>query len=458
MQSVVNGVDVIFVDQMNVTVEVTHSEVFETAGDPFSDFNSGNLFANFRDAATEFGEWRDSEGGTVEASGLAHLFSDKALGLTSGGAGFGFIGTLCDADRGVSISTTRFFNSVSFSSLILAHEIGHNFGAPHDAAPGACENAPAGFLMATSLNSSNQFSQCSKDEMADDIAQAEIVGCITPLPTVDMRVSLNGSDPTILLGNSATVTFDFTNAGASQATDVNVDITLPSNVSLVSAAASVGSCTNGGGLVSCAIGIVNGSSTASVVLTSDTTAVGVGTFDATVTADVDERAGNNQDTAVLTVSPAVNLGVSVPPARQINVDQSATVSVTLTNTSILDATGVTMSVSLSSGLRANNASWSIGNCTVAASQIDCVATSFGAQSNSTFTVNVTGMTEGAKAVNVSMSSVEADADPSNNTASATVNVGVVEEDSGGGATGILLLLFLAIIGSRARFRDVFCAK
>ena len=173
MQSVVNGVDVIFVDQMNVTVEVTHSEVFETAGDPFSEFNSGNLFANFRDAATEFGEWRDDEGGAVEAAGLAHLFSDKALGLTSGGAGFGFIDTLCDADRGVSISTTRFFNSVSFSSLILAHEIGHNFGAPHDG-EGACSNAPAGFIMATAATGS-QFSDCSKDIMS---ANAEGAACI----------------------------------------------------------------------------------------------------------------------------------------------------------------------------------------------------------------------------------------------------------------------------------------
>ena len=304
--------------------------------------------------------------------------------------------------------------------------------------------------MAASLNGNNQFSQCSKDEMADDIAQAEIQGCITPLPSVDMRVGLNGSAPTILLGNSATVTFDVANAGTLQATNVAADITLPNNVSLISAAASLGTCMDGGGVVNCTIGDVDGTTTVTVTLTSDTTAVGADTFDVTVSADIDDNMTNNQTSALLTVQPAVNLGVSAPPARQINVDQSATVSVTLTNTSILDATGVTMSVSLSAGLQANSASWSIGNCTVTSSQIDCVATTFGAQSNSTFTVNVTGMTEGAKAVNVSMSSVEADADPSNNSASATVNVGTVEEDSGSGSFGFAFLLLLGLFGVARR--------
>jgi hypothetical protein len=181
-----------------------------------------------------------------------------------------------------------------------------------------------------------------------------------------------------------------------------------------------------------------------VTLTSDTTAVGVGTFNATVTADVDERAGNNQDTALLTVNPAVNLVVNAPPAQQINLDQSTTVSATLDNTSILDATGVTLSISLSTGLRADSASWSIGTCTVTTSQVDCVAATFAAQSSSTLSVGVTALTEGGKTVGVSLSSIEADADPSNNNANATVNVGVVE-DSGGGSPSALFLLLLGLI-------------
>jgi len=441
-----NNVDGIFSTEVAVQISPSVIETFTTdASDPFSGEVNASLLLD------ELAAYRDGNA-THNASGLTHLWTGKDVEGSPGNnstVGIAFTGTLCRRQFGAGLSEGN--GTAAFDSLVAAHEIGHNFGAPHDAVPGsACENAPDTFLMAASLNGNNQFSQCSKDEMADDIAQAEIQGCITLLPTVDMRVRLNGSDPAILLGNTVTVTFDFANAGGSQATNVNATISLPSNVSLVSAAASTGSCMNGASVVDCDIGTIDGSSTASVTLTSTTTAVGFGSFDATVSADVDERPENNQDVALLTVNPAVNLGVSAPPARQINVDQSATVSLTLSNTSILDATGVTMSVSLSSGLRANSASWSIGNCTVAASQIDCVATSFGAQSNSTFTVNVTGTTEGAKAVNVSMSSVEADADPSNNTASATVNVGAVEEDSGGGSFGFPFLLLLGLFGCARR--------
>jgi len=192
MQSIVDAVDVIFIDQMNITIEISHSEVFETEADPFSDFTSGNLFANFRDATTEFGEWRDAEGGTVEDAGLAHLFSDKALGLISGGAGFGFIDTLCDRDRGVSLSTTKFFNSVSFSALIVAHEIGHNFGAGHDG-EGSCAGAPGGFIMAVAATGS-EFSDCSKDIMTGNALSAS---CIEEgVAPICSQPSSTGSNPT----------------------------------------------------------------------------------------------------------------------------------------------------------------------------------------------------------------------------------------------------------------------
>jgi uncharacterized repeat protein (TIGR01451 family) len=287
--------------------------------------------------------------------------------------------------------------------------------------------------------------------MADDIAAAS---CITPLPSIDMRVGLSGQDPTILLGNSATVTFDVANAGTLPATNVAADITLPGNVSLISAAASQGTCVDGGGIVTCAIGDVAGTTTITVTLTSATTAVGVGNFDASVTADADDDLTNNQGGAMLTVQPAVNLVISPPSTQRVDVNQSTTLTAVLQNTSILGATGVTLSVSLSAGLRAESASWPLGACTVTSSQIDCVGATFDAQSSATFSATVTGTTEGAKTVNVSLSSVEAEADPSNNSASATVNVGTVEEESGGGALDYLFLLMMGLLALARRNRSI----
>lgn len=451
-----NNVDGIFSGQTGIQINVPLVQVFTNPAAAAYPFSNTVVAGDLLD---ELATYRNTEP-NQNVNGLTHLWTGKDIESDTGNSttvGIAFTEALCQRQYGAGLSEGN--GSPTFDGLVAAHEIGHNFGAPHDGTTGsACESETGNFLMAASLNGSDQFSQCSKNEMADDIAQAEIRGCITPLPSIDMRVGLNGQEPTILLGNSATVTFDVANAGTLQATNVVADFTLPNNASLISAAASMGTCSNVAGPVNCVIGDVAGISTVTVTLTSDTTAVGIGAFNASVTADVDDNTTNNQSSAILTVQPAVNLVISPPSTRQVDVDQSATLTASLQNTSILDATGVTLSVSLSSGLRANSASWPLGTCTVTSSQVDCVAATFDAQSSTTFTINVTGTTEGAKAVNVSMSSLEADADPSNNSASATVNVGAVDDDSGGGSLGFAFLILLGLVSLLARYRDVFWAK
>ena len=384
-------------------------------------------------------------------TGLTHLWTGKDIegrGGSSSTVGIAYRGALCEPQYGAGLSEGR--GSPTFDSLVAAHEIGHNFGAPHDGRPGACESvdvATNDYLMEASLTQSSQFSQCSLDQMADDIANA---GCITPLPSWDMSLSPDDPAPTVLLGNSATVTFDVVNVGTEEAANVVADFTLPTNVSLISAAASMGRCIDGGGIVSCAIGNVQGTTTVSVTLTSDTVAVGNGTFNASVAADLDNEPANNQSSLTLTVQPAVNLAITPPSTRQLSLDQSTGLTALLENTSILDASGVALSITLPPGLRADSASWPLGSCTVTNSQVDCEGTSFAALSNATLSLGVTATTEGSKTINFSMSSTETEADPTNNTASAVVNVGTpAQEESGGGSTSWLLPL-LGLFAIRRR--------
>ncbi len=174
MLTILNMVNAIYLDQLKIRFRVTHQQVFR-GGDPFSEFNSGNLFSNFKNAATEFGSWRSRQSGAAKTAGVGHLFSDRTLGLTSGGAGFGFINTLCSASKGVAISTTPFFNSTGFHALIVEHELGHNFGAPHDGESGSCASAPPGHIMAPSATGTT-FSDCSKTIMTN---RAQVAGCVT---------------------------------------------------------------------------------------------------------------------------------------------------------------------------------------------------------------------------------------------------------------------------------------
>ena len=427
------------VQEIGVQISVPLIETFSDAADPFTDeSNSSALLA-------ELVTYRQNTP-AQNSLGLTHLYTGRDLDGST--VGVAFDNVLCRNGPGAGLSEGN--SSVTFDSLVAAHEIGHNFGAPHDGeAGGACESEPLDFIMAPVLNSSTQFSQCTKTIMQANAAQAS---CVVALPVVDMSIALNSPPAVVLLGSSPELTVDLSNKGASQATNVAADITLPNNATLVSATASSGSCSSGAGTVNCQLGDIAGLAGRTVTLMTTASAVGVGVIDATVTSDVDDRAGNNQVSAQLSVDPAVDLVVNSPSDGSINIDQSTTINAVLENLSILDATSVTLSIALNNGLRADSASWSIGSCTVAAQQVDCQAANFTSQSSSTLGVGVTGLTAGIRGYIVTLSSSEADTDTVNNSVNATITVIDPSDESGGGAIGlpVLWLVVLAAFITRRR--------
>lgn len=430
------NVDGIYSQQVGVQINVPFIEIFSDANDPFTDETVAGLLLNevaaYRFVSTD-----------QRAQGLTHLYTGRDLDGTT--AGVAFVGVLCQPSAGSGLSEIS--NSPTIDSLIAAHEIGHNFGADHDGdINGSCPSAPLNHIMAPSVNPNNDtFSACSVGVMQLNAAAAL---CVTPLPSTDISVAFADPDSTVLLSNAFQVTADVTNMGTDDAVNVVANISLPTNVSFVDATGAT--CANGAGSVSCQLGTVAGGSAMSIVVSTDTVAVGSDSFDATVVADADDRPSNNQDSLQLTVDPAVNLVVNALSTVRVDVDSSTNISVTLENLSTLDATNVTLSLSLNAGLQANSASWSIGTCSVTAQQVDCQANLFANQSSSTLNFNVTGLATGNKGYAVSLASAETDADTSDNSANGTVTVSAPQKESdGGGSFGWLLLGIL--FGTRALF-------
>ena len=435
-----NNVDGIFSQHVGVQINVTTIETFSASNDPFTDE------AVAGDLLDELSAYRSTTP-AQNSNGLTHLYTGRDLAGTT--VGVAWTGALCSNYFGAGLSEGN--GSPTFDSLIAAHEIGHNFGAPHDGQSGsACESETGRFLMAPQLNGSDQFSSCSIAEMSDNIAGAS---CISALPSTDMEVALSGS-ATVLFGASAVITYDITNNGSLGATNVAVDFTLPANLALDSVSASVGTCTNGAGTVSCTLGDVPGTSNRTVDITATPTALGQGMISATVSTDVDDRLGNNQETAQLTVNPAVDLVANVPTGTSVRLDKSTTINAMLENRATLDATGVSLTVDLGSALQATAANWSIGSCTVLSQQVICQAATFAAQSNSTINITARGVTAGNPNIIVTLSALETDLVPSDNSDNGRIEVKDPDDSSGGGAAGPWFLFLLAsLIGVRRSRRQ-----
>lgn len=164
-----NVIDGLFASQLDVHVEAASVTLFTRhADEPFGRTTEAG------DLLEEIADWRATDA-TQRAAGLTHVFTGRNLSGRT--VGMAYIDALCS--RRYSTSLSQATSSTTFAALIAAHEMGHVFGAPHDGEPGtACATTPADFLMAPRINGSQQFSQCSLEQIAPRI---EAASCLAPL-------------------------------------------------------------------------------------------------------------------------------------------------------------------------------------------------------------------------------------------------------------------------------------
>lgn len=438
-----NNVDGYFSEQVGVHIKVDHIEAYNDGTDPFDDTLDSRALLD------QLSELR-LQTPALRSRGLTHLYTGRNISETT--VGVAWRGGLCTDYFSAGLSEGR--RGLTTDSLIAAHEIGHNFNAEHDGEAGSpCEAEPETFIMAPRVNGSEEFSACSIGVMQREAASAR---CVNPLPSVDVGIAQVGQVSNVLLGASVAIDFDVSASGALDAPDVVANFTLPDLVSLDGITTTSGNCTSGAGTVSCELGTIIGQDSEKVTITVTPVAVGSGTVRASVTTSGnDERFDNDQAAVQLSVDPAVDLELNAPATSPVFIDTDTTVTVRLENLSTLAATNVSLSVTLADGLRASFASWPLGDCSVSAQQIDCEANRFDAQSSASLSISARAVALGLQDVSASVSSAEADADTSNNRASRDVNVvePQVENDSGsgGGTTGPLFLLLVALAALRRRY-------
>jgi len=170
-----NLVDGIYSNQVGVGIQLQTVELLDS-NDIITPTNPLDLLAAFGTYMTT------GNGSGIEHPGLAHLMTGK--NIDGSVIGIAYLGVLCSQNFGFGVNQN--LDNGTTSMLVIAHEAGHNFGAPHDGDPDdACGNPNIFGIMNPAINGSQEFSTCSLDQMADDIASASCLVTLQEIVFVD---------------------------------------------------------------------------------------------------------------------------------------------------------------------------------------------------------------------------------------------------------------------------------
>lgn len=446
-----NNIDGIFASQTGVQIELASPvRVFDTKTQPFSSTSASALLG-------EVGTYRQSLAAqsASEAGGLTHLVTGRNLDGTT--VGIAYIGALCSTRFGVSLSEGQ----NSFGDLIAAHEIGHNFGAPHDGevpadgGTNACQSVAQEFLMAPRINGSRNFSQCSLDQIAPQVARA---ACLLPAnspATVDLAVAVPGGTVRMLQQRTAALSATVRNVGTAAASTARLRFSVPTGLQVVGGSGENGAlCGTQPDGYECTWTAFGASAAASVQLTLRGTTAGNYTVSATALATGDVTGSNDAANYSVAVEPLPDLALDVGQSTlTIDVDQQGVLSGTVRNPGSAPADGGTVRFDLPAVVRAVAPAPS--GCTIDAASVTCAVGTVAGGAATTVQVPVRGAAAGAGTARLTLTSAD-DSDATNNSGAVALTVPTpappspppaapTATSSGGGGGGSLGLAGLAAL-------------
>jgi hypothetical protein len=182
-------VDGIWYSQVGIEIILGPITVMTDANDTFSATTDPTTLLS--EVATYRGKLPSSDG-----TGLTHLMTGRSMDGNI--IGISYLGAVCNGDYSASLSQSTV--STTMGALVAAHELGHNFNSIHDGVPGVCASTPQTYLMAPTINFSNQFSSCSLGQINALVATAS---CLKQVTAPASTSSDSGTGPSTSSGTTS---------------------------------------------------------------------------------------------------------------------------------------------------------------------------------------------------------------------------------------------------------------
>lgn len=138
IETIINGVNVIYQRDVEVQMQIVHVIIRTTAGPYTTTTNANTILNQFAN------HWATSQGSVHRD--LAHMVSGKTFSGST--IGIAFLSGVCSFSNGYGLIQYPGL-STAFRIAVSAHEIGHNFSAPH------CDGDPTCGIMCSGLGGCN---------------------------------------------------------------------------------------------------------------------------------------------------------------------------------------------------------------------------------------------------------------------------------------------------------------